>query len=94
MRKMGLETFLPDRLQAQIIVTFRTPKDPAFYFQKFYDSLRDKGYVIYPGKLTSDDTFRIGCIGNLFADDMKGALAAIRKTFSEMGVRAGTPTAV
>ncbi len=93
MRKMGLATFLPDRLQAPIIVTFHTPKDPAFHFQKFYDSLRDKGYVIYPGKLTTGDTFRIGCIGNLSADDMKGALAAIRKTFSEMGVRVETSSA-
>lgn len=93
MRKMGLETLLPDRLQAPIIVTFRTPNDPAFRFQMFYDSLRDKGYVIYPGKLTSADTFRIGCIGNLYPDDMKGALAAIRKTLTEMGVRIGTPTA-
>lgn len=91
MRSMGFETLLPDHLQAPIIVTFHMPADPKFAFQTFYDRLRDKGYVIYPGKLTVADSFRIGCIGRLGAAEMKGALAAIRSTLDEMGVKSGTP---
>ena len=52
MRAQGFATLLPDRLQAPIIVTFRMPADPRFAFEDFYDRLRTKGYVIYPGKLT------------------------------------------
>ncbi len=87
MRALGFEPLLPDRLQAPIIVTFRMPADPNFVFQAFYDKLKDRGYVIYPGKLTVADSFRIGCIGRLTAVHMRGALAAIRDILTEMGVR-------
>ena len=60
-----LSTLLPDDLQAPIIVTFHMPSHPRFVFQRFYDRLKDRGYVIYPGKLTVADSFRIGCIGAL-----------------------------
>ena len=86
LRALGFETLLPDRLQAPIIVTVHTPSDPRFEFERFYDRLREKGYVIYPGKLTVADTFRIGCIGALGEAEMRGALAAIRATLEEFGV--------
>ena len=93
MRAMGFRTLLPDALQAPIIVTFHTPRDPKFVFETFYDKLREKGYVIYPGKLTVADSFRIGCIGRLDENDMRGALGAIRLTLAEMGVSVLTPAA-
>ncbi len=91
MRAMGFKTLLPDELQAPIIVTFHLPADPAFEFQRFYDRLREQGYVIYPGKLTVADSFRIGCIGRLGIAEMQGALAAVRLTLGEMGVADGAP---
>ena len=63
------------------------PADPRFVFQDFYDRLKDRGYVIYPGKLTVADSFRIGCIGRLYPEHMRGALAAIRDILAEMGVK-------
>ncbi len=86
MRSLGFETLLPDALQAPIIATFRTPSHPNFVFQRFYDSLKDRGYVIYPGKLTVADSFRIGCIGRLYPEHMRGALQAVRDTLAEMDV--------
>jgi 2-aminoethylphosphonate-pyruvate transaminase len=86
MRKLGFATLLPDRLQAPIIITFHMPKDPKFVFQAFYDRLKDRGYVIYPGKLTVADSFRIGCIGRLNADHMRGVLAAVAEVLAELGV--------
>ena len=86
MRALGFETLLGDNLQAPIIVTFRMPADPAFVFQAFYDALKERGYVIYPGKLTVADSFRIGCIGRLYPEHMRGALGAIREILAEMGV--------
>ncbi len=92
MRALGFRTLLPDALQAPIIVTFHMPADPAFEFQVFYDRLRERGFVIYPGKLTVADSFRIGCIGRLGAQEMRGALAAIGQILDEMGVVAHAPT--
>jgi 2-aminoethylphosphonate-pyruvate transaminase len=93
MRKLGFETLLPDALQAPIIVTFHMPADPKFDFQSFYDRLKELGYVIYPGKLTVANSFRIGCIGRLGAAEMHGALDAVRKAMAEMGVASGAPAA-
>ncbi len=87
MRALGFEPLLPDNLQAPIIVTFRMPIDKNFVFQAFYDKLKDRGYVIYPGKLTVAESFRIGCIGRLYPDQIRGALAAIRDILEEMNVR-------
>jgi 2-aminoethylphosphonate-pyruvate transaminase len=91
MRALGFEALLPEHLQAPIIVTFRMPADPRFHFQAFYDKLKDRGFVIYPGKLTAADSFRIGCIGRLDDGHMKGALEAIRAAMGEMGVASGSP---
>jgi 2-aminoethylphosphonate-pyruvate transaminase len=86
MRALGFETLLPDHLQAPIIVTFRMPAEKKFVFQDFYDRLKERGYVIYPGKLTVADSFRIGCIGRLYPDHMRGALDAVRAILDDMGV--------
>ena len=82
MRSMGFRTLLPDELQAPIIVTFHMPEDPKFDFNTFYDSLSSQGYVIYPGKLTVAESFRIGCIGRLSSEEMYGALTAIKNTLA------------
>jgi 2-aminoethylphosphonate-pyruvate transaminase len=93
MRALGFETLLPDHLQAPIIVTFRMPGDPRFVFEDFYERLRAKGFVIYPGKLTVAESFRIGCIGRIGAKEMKAALAAIEETLEKMGVENRAPAA-
>lgn len=86
MRELGFETLLPDELQAPIIVTFHMPADPSFVFQTFYDYLGERGFVIYPGKLTVADSFRIGCIGRLGEEEMRGALVAVGESLTQMGV--------
>lgn len=93
MRELGFRTLLPDELQAPIIITFHMPSDPAFDFARFYDDLAARGFVIYPGKLTVADSFRIGCIGRLGETEMRAALAAIATVLAEMGVRDCAPAA-
>jgi 2-aminoethylphosphonate-pyruvate transaminase len=68
------------------------PADPKFHFETFYDRLAQRGYVIYPGKLTVADSFRIGCIGALGEAEMRGALQAIREVMAELRVTSGAPT--
>jgi len=86
MRQLGFRTLLPDDVQAPIIVTFLMPADPAFAFAAFYEQLRARGFVIYPGKLTSADSFRIGCIGHLGTAEIAAALTAIREVLEALGV--------
>ena len=93
MREQGFRTLLPDSLQAPIIVTFHMPEDAKFVFQSFYDKLKDRGYVIYPGKLTVADSFRIGCIGRINKEHIRGALAAVAEVLAELGVKSPRPRA-
>ena len=91
LRALGFETLLPDALQAPIIVTVRMPADPNFNFESFYDRLSRRGFVIYPGKLTVADSFRIGCIGRLGENEMRGVLRAIGEILAETGVGSCAP---
>lgn len=86
MRALGFETLLPDALQAPIIVTFHQPGDPKFDFKRFYDALKDRGFAIYPGKLTEVDTFRVGCIGQVFEPDLKRFVETVADVLRVQGV--------
>ena len=86
MREMGFKTLLPDELQAPIIVTFHMPANPEFEFNAFYDGLKERGYVIYPGKLTVADSFRMGCIGRLDGEQIRGALDAVADMLQRFGI--------
>jgi 2-aminoethylphosphonate-pyruvate transaminase len=87
MRAMGFVEYLRPELQGHIITSFRYPADPHFRFEDFYRRLNDKGFVIYPGKVSNADCFRIGTIGRLFESDIRALLLAIREALAEMGVR-------
>ena len=91
MRSLGFETLLKDRWLSPIIVTFFNPADPKFEFQTFYDLMKQKGFIIYPGKLTLVDSFRIGCIGHMDEHVMRNVVAAAGEALNEMGVERATP---
>ncbi|MGE0745205.1 MAG: 2-aminoethylphosphonate--pyruvate transaminase [Rhodospirillales bacterium] len=93
LRRLGFTLYLPDALQAPVIVTILTPRDPAFRFATFYERLADRGLLIYPGKLTKIDSFRIGCIGRLGEPEMRTLLTAVEETLAEMGVKERAPLA-
>jgi 2-aminoethylphosphonate-pyruvate transaminase len=87
MGKMGFKEYLPRADQGYIITSFLYPKDPKFDFEVFYEKLNARNYVIYPGKVSNAECFRIGSIGRIFESDMLDLLAAIRQAIDEMGVK-------
>lgn len=90
-RALGFETLLADRWLSPIIVTFFCPADPAFTFQGFYDAMKAKGFIIYPGKLTVVDSFRIGCIGRMDKHIMQRVVTAAKEALTELGVASAAP---
>lgn len=87
MTRLGFKLFLEPRHQAPVIVTFHAPADPHYDFQKFYDRVREKGFVLYPGKLTQVDTLRVGCIGAIDEHVVRAAIHAIADTVAEQNIR-------
>ncbi len=86
MRQLGLKPFLKPEHQAPIIVTFHAPAHPAYDFQRFYQAAKRRGFMLYPGKLTTVDTFRVGCIGAIGGLEMQQAVNAVGETLREMGL--------
>jgi 2-aminoethylphosphonate-pyruvate transaminase len=94
MTELGFRVFLDPQIQAPIIVTFHAPPDPKYSFKEFYERVRGKGFILYPGKLTQVETFRVGCIGAIGPAEMRHAVEAVRDTLREMGIRQVAPAPV
>jgi 2-aminoethylphosphonate-pyruvate transaminase len=93
MAELGFRTFLSSAVQAPIIVTFHAPSDPAYDFRTFYEKTRERGYILYPGKLTQVETFRVGCIGAIDDNEMRNVVSAVSETLRDMGIKQVAPAA-
>lgn len=91
MRQLGFETLLSDEWLSPIIVTFFSPGHANFSFQRFYALLKTHNYIIYPGKLTVAESFRLGCIGQLHDAEIDGLLVAVSAVLNEMQIPDGNP---
>jgi 2-aminoethylphosphonate-pyruvate transaminase len=94
MRELGFETLLSARWLSPIIVTFFCPAHEKFVFSRFYDLMKAKGFIIYPGKLTVVDSFRVGCIGRMDEHVMCRVVDAAGQSLREMGVDTAAPPRV
>ena len=94
MTELGFRVFLDAKVQAPIIVTFHAPADAKYAFKAFYDRVRDKGFILYPGKLTQVETFRVGCIGAIGPEEIRHAVNVVRDTLAELGIKQIAPRAV
>ncbi|WP_321914903.1 2-aminoethylphosphonate--pyruvate transaminase [Paraburkholderia sp. J11-2] len=94
MRELGFEPLLTESWRSPIIVTFFSPADPAFDFTRFYELMKAQGFIIYPGKLTSVESFRIGCIGALDETVMRRVVAACGEALRALGVASAAPAPV
>ena len=87
MRDIGFCTLIKDEVQSPIITSFYYPDSAGFDFQKLYDALKSRGFVIYPGKVSHAQCFRIGSIGDVHPSDMIELIGHVSEVISEMGVR-------
>jgi len=86
MRKLGFKLYINPEIQGLCITTFLQPKNPKFNFKVMYDYLSERNIVIYPGKLTHAPSFRLGCIGELYPQDMYECIEKIKEAFAYMGI--------
>ncbi len=89
--QLGFRPYLNPAIQAPIIVTFHAPADPRYEFKKFYAATRARGFLLYPGKLTQVETFRVGCIGAIGPPDMAQAVHAVALALHDMGITSAAP---
>lgn len=92
MRRLGFETLLLDDWLSPIITTFFCPADPNFDFTQFYDRMKARGFILYPGKLTRAESFRIGHIGHVDGAVMQAVVDAASDVLTEMNVSSAAPS--
>ena len=91
MARLGFMPFLDPAVQAPIIVTFHAPGDPRYEFKAFYNAAKAHGFILYPGKLTQVETFRVGCIGAIGPGEIEQAVHAVELALQDMGIASGEP---
>ena len=91
MGRMGFMPFLDPAIQAPIIVTFHAPGDARYDFKAFYNAAKAHGFILYPGKLTQIETFRVGCIGAIGPVEMQQAVHAVELALQDLGIASGEP---
>ena len=84
MQALGFKPFLDPAVQAPIIVTFHAPDVPGYNFKAFYAAVRARGFLLYPGKLTQIETFRVGCIGAIDTHEIEQAVHAIELALRDL----------
>ena len=72
-------------------MTFHAPADSHYEFRKFYEAAKKYGFILYPGKLTEIDTFRVGCIGAIGPIEMQQAVHAVSLALKDLGIASGAP---
>jgi 2-aminoethylphosphonate-pyruvate transaminase len=91
MSRLGFMPFLDASVQAPIIVTFHAPGDSRYDFKTFYALAREHGFLLYPGKLTQVETFRVGCIGAIGRHEIEQAVHAVELALQDLGIASGEP---
>jgi 2-aminoethylphosphonate-pyruvate transaminase len=89
MMALGFEGYLAPEYQSYIITSFRYPRSARFEFSVFYRRLSELGFIIYPGKVSDADCFRIGTIGHIFPQDIRDLVAAVQRVLGEMQIESG-----
>lgn len=87
MTRLGFTTLLPAEWQSPIITSFVNPSDARFDFSTLYDKLKARRFVIYPGKVSKADCFRVGTIGHVFPANLSLLVKQIEEVLAEIGVR-------
>lgn len=80
MANLGFDAIISSEKQSPIITTFYAPNHPEYKFETFYSKLKEHGFVIYPGKLTKEESFRIGNIGEVYSTDIETLIDSIQKS--------------
>jgi 2-aminoethylphosphonate-pyruvate transaminase len=87
MKNLGFRLYLTDDVRSHIITSFLYPDDPGFSFENFYSALKRKGFIIYPGKLSEAECFRIGNIGHIFQKDIENLIDSVKEVLDELNIK-------
>jgi len=84
---LGLETIIPKEYQSKLVVSVKYPDDPNWDFMKVHDYCYERGFTIYPGKVSALPTFRLCTLGRIWPQDIKDFFVVLGDALKACGVK-------
>jgi 2-aminoethylphosphonate-pyruvate transaminase len=85
-KRLGFKLLLPEEIQGKLVCSLLYPNDPNFTFEKMHDYVYERGFTIYPGKVSDMPTFRLCSLGTIVPEDVEAFWACLEEGFKEMGI--------
>lgn len=83
--RLGFETIIPKEIQSKLVVSVKYPNDPNFDFVKIHDYVYERGFTIYPGKVSTLSTFRLCSLGTIVPADVDDFFVALEAGLKHYG---------
>lgn len=83
---LGLQYVIPKEWQSGLVVSVLYPEDPNFCFEKVHDYCYERGFTIYPGKISTTNTFRLCALGAIDENDIVDFFVVLKQAFKELNI--------
>ena len=86
LEKLGLETVIDRKIESGLVVSVKYPDHPNWSFEKVHDYCYQRGFTIYPGKISTTNTFRLCALGKIFPQDIEDFFVVLRDALVDNGI--------
>lgn len=77
--ELGFKTVIDPKIESGLVVSVLYPDDPNFTFEKIHDYCYERGFTIYPGKISTTNTFRLCALGTITPEDIQQFFVALKE---------------
>lgn len=85
--ELGLKTVIDPKIESGLVVSVLYPTDPNFSFEKVHDYCYERGFTIYPGKISTTNTFRLCALGAINANDIKDFFVVLKEALETYHIK-------
>ena len=85
--ELGYKTVIDPNIESGLVVSVLYPDDPNFSFEKIHDYCYDRGFTIYPGKISTTNTFRLCALGTITPDDIKDFFVVLKEAMEANNIK-------
>lgn len=85
--ELGLQTVIDPKIESGLVVSVLYPEDPNWDFEKVHDYCYERGFTIYPGKISTTNTFRLCALGAITPKDIEDFFIVLKEALVQYGIQ-------
>ena len=85
--EMGLKEVIDRNIQSGLVASVLYPNDENWDFERVHDYCYEHGFTIYPGKISTTNTFRLCALGTIDTPDIEAFFKVLREGFEKLGIQ-------